>query len=220
MFSTDILAPVAHKVRLAAIRKSFPAEMTYLNNQSRLHPCRSALLHHSSDQLLRPLLVLSQRISRGQKEDHLNQHKSRIDPTELAIGFRRHSEADPDDCGSDKHVGIPSSPSARPTMPLSCHAKSAIEPLSPVSSPSQLLTTIPSAHRCRVMKITKSISDSSNPACCSGSSSLIMSSSPITNTTHLARTASLKGRPFGAILPLGTAERSCSPTIPVVELRP
>jgi hypothetical protein len=30
-FSADILAPVAHQVRLAAIRKSFPAERTYLN---------------------------------------------------------------------------------------------------------------------------------------------------------------------------------------------
>ena len=185
--------------------------------------CRSALLHDCSEQLLRPLLVLSQGISRGQKDDHLNQNKSRIDPTELAFGFRRDSVADPDDCSSDKHVGIPSSPSspsARQTMPLSRHAKSTSEPLSPVSSPSQLLTTIPPAHRCRVVKITKSLSDSSNLACCSGSSSLIMSSSPIANTTHLARTASCKGRPFGTILAIGTAERSCSPTIPVVEFRP
>jgi hypothetical protein len=37
-FSADILASVAHQVRLAAIRKSSPAERTYLNNQSRQHP--------------------------------------------------------------------------------------------------------------------------------------------------------------------------------------
>ena len=46
-FSADILAPVAHQVRLAAIRKSFPAERTYFDNQSRLHP----LIHRFSIQL-------------------------------------------------------------------------------------------------------------------------------------------------------------------------
>ena len=47
-FSADILAPVAHRVRLAAIRRSFPAERNYLNNQTRLLPIPGSTIRFES----------------------------------------------------------------------------------------------------------------------------------------------------------------------------
>ena len=60
----------------------------------------------SGQKLLSSALVFPQRIPRGQKEDHFDQHESGINPADLARGLDADSMAGPGDRGGQEHVRV------------------------------------------------------------------------------------------------------------------